>query len=430
MLTPPPKTTTTTTTILITRLKREEFRRTKHDTAFSKWRVLIGPTDWANHEAQLDGAERYRVSNLPELNGPGVYEIGVALCSSISGRNVEAERVVVVYLGQADNVRSRLQEYGRCGSHLVYSGGGGIDLFRQVFDRGLAVVYRWARMKSKSEAERTELQLLERFDYAWNKLGNGSRRPDDILKKIDMISSKPFNTPTIWKMLQALRDQKVGIPIKVEKRSLDDKPSHYTYDGANFGLLGRVFKLSRSRPCAVSPDPGKIAKDFNQTAICGVTSSDGKICIKSPVEGRKRCTEHKGMKLTRKAMTKDLRVNDSDRENCSANVTNSIICGVTQHDGSHCERPPLPGRKRCTEHKGMRVNQAMSKVSNPKSLITVSLPNSGLVDICGVHLDDGNYCARMPVKGRKRCEEHKGMRVDVYVSKLSSRKKWFDAELA
>ncbi|KAK9705369.1 hypothetical protein RND81_07G051600 [Saponaria officinalis] len=422
MLTATQNLTTTTTTTTITRLKREEFRRTKHDTAFSKWRVLIGPSDWADYEAQKEGAERYRVANLPDLNGPGVYEIGVAVYATSLGRNVEkleTERVVVVYLGQADNVRCRLQHYGRCGSHLVY----GVDLFQQVFDRGFPIVYRWALMKSKSEAERTEVQLLEKFDYAWNKLGNGSRRPDDVLKKIDMISSKTHNVPKICKMLQALRDQKVGIPIKAEKLSLDNKPNHDTYDGENLGLLGRVFKFSRSRPCSVSPDPGTIVKDdLNQTVICGVTASDGSICNKPPVEGRKRCTEHRGMKLTCKSLKKESTINDSDREN--------IICGVTQHDGSHCELPPLPGRKRCTKHKGMRVNQAMSEVSNPISLITVSLSNPVIVDICGVHLDDGNCCTRKPVKGRKRCDEHKGMRVDVYVSKLSSRDKWFNAKLA
>ncbi|KAK9665920.1 hypothetical protein RND81_14G145900 [Saponaria officinalis] len=127
------------------------------------------------------------------------------------------------------------------------------------------------------------------------------------------------------------------------------------------------------------------------------------------------------MKLTCKSMKSESKNNDSDREN--------LICCVTQHDGSHCERPPLPDRKRCMKHKGMRVNQAVSEVSNPKSLITVSLFNPVIVDICKVHLDDGNCCIRKPVKGRKRCEEHKGMRVDVYVSKLSSRDKWFNAKL-
>ncbi|KAH9607988.1 hypothetical protein KSS87_016737 [Heliosperma pusillum] len=426
-----PKTTTTTTTIAatITRLKREEFRRTKHDTAFSKWRILIGPSDWENYQAQKDGAERYRISNLPELAGPGLYEIGAAVCNTGSGRDIEkldSERIVVVYLGQADNVRSRLQHYGRTGSHLVF----GVDLFHQVFSRGFPIVYRWALMKSKSEAERTEADLLEKFDYAWNKLGNGSRRPDDILNKIDMISSKTHHIPKIWKLLQTLNDQKVGIPIKAEKLSLDNKPDHDTriYD-EKLGLFDRVFKFSRSRPRSVVPDPETIVQDFNETVICGVTSSNGKVCIKPPVEGRKRCAEHKGMKLTCKPVIKDLGTNNLEQENSPSNVINNVICGVKLHEGSHCERPPLPGRKRCMEHKGMRVNQAVFKDSTPKSLITVSLSNSGLVDCCGVLSGDGKCCTRMPVKGRKRCEEHKGMRVDACESKLSVRNKWFNANL-
>lgn len=135
----------TTITSYPSRLKRENFQRTKHDKSFSKWKILIGPSDWEDYKASKEGAERYRVANLPSVCGPGLYEIGVAVCATGSGRDVDklgsgSESIVVVYLGQADNVKSRLQHYGRSGSHLV----NGFGLFKDVFSRGFPIVYRWA----------------------------------------------------------------------------------------------------------------------------------------------------------------------------------------------------------------------------------------------------------------------------------------------
>ena len=109
--------------------------------------VLIGPWDWENHSAGKEGAERYRVANLPVVSGPGLYEIGVAVWRTDSGRDVaklEPDRIVVVYLGQAENVRSRLQHYGRSGSHLVHCHDQRTALFNDIFSRGYPIVYRWA----------------------------------------------------------------------------------------------------------------------------------------------------------------------------------------------------------------------------------------------------------------------------------------------
>lgn len=63
----------------------------------------------------------------------------------------------MVYLGQADSVRARLQQYGRSGSHLDTTSSpassdrdaanalaAGPGLFREVFSRGYSVVFRCA----------------------------------------------------------------------------------------------------------------------------------------------------------------------------------------------------------------------------------------------------------------------------------------------
>jgi hypothetical protein len=62
-----------------------------------------------------------------------------------------------VYLGQADNVRARLQQYGRTGSHLdtgnqlaavgkaeINAVAAGPGLFREVFSKGYSLMFRCA----------------------------------------------------------------------------------------------------------------------------------------------------------------------------------------------------------------------------------------------------------------------------------------------
>ena len=58
-----------------------------------------------------EGAERYKVHNLPKNSGAGVYELGIAVSKMGLGHEImklDSERIIVVYLGQANNVRTRL----------------------------------------------------------------------------------------------------------------------------------------------------------------------------------------------------------------------------------------------------------------------------------------------------------------------------------
>lgn len=120
--------------------------------------ILVASSDWEDYSLGKEGAERYRIHNLPKVSGPGLYELGITVSSSGLGREIaklDADCIVVVYLGEADNVRTRLQHYGRSGSHL---GNGylsvedckvvplekGPSLFQEMFSRGYSIVYRWA----------------------------------------------------------------------------------------------------------------------------------------------------------------------------------------------------------------------------------------------------------------------------------------------
>ncbi|KAL0338973.1 UNVERIFIED_CONTAM: protein EFFECTOR OF TRANSCRIPTION 2 [Sesamum angustifolium] len=146
-----------------TRLKREDFRRTKHDSAFSQWKVQKHKQIMGVVNGKLDGCFRWSRSKISNW--------------------------------------TRLQQYGRDGAHLEngclndklrnfqgVSSNKEPGLFIDVFSRGLPIVYRCAPMKSKNDAVITEKQLLDKFDYAWNKGSNGARRHDDICRKLDSLA--------------------------------------------------------------------------------------------------------------------------------------------------------------------------------------------------------------------------------------------------
>lgn len=94
--------------------------------------------------------------NLPKCSGSGVYELGVAVSRTGVGRDIgklHPDRIVVAYLGQADNVRTRLQQYGRTGAHLgnsYYSNDSKSvplqrrpGLFEEILSKGYPIVFRW-----------------------------------------------------------------------------------------------------------------------------------------------------------------------------------------------------------------------------------------------------------------------------------------------
>ncbi|KAH6806556.1 hypothetical protein C2S51_031387 [Perilla frutescens var. frutescens] len=176
---------TTSSTPTIARLNREDMITCiNYDSAFSQWKIIIGDSDWKDHSSGKEGAERYRTQNLPNYTSPGLYELGIAT-SAVGGakepRKLNSSSVIPVYLGQADNVRARVQNYGRGGAHLESESH---SLFSGIFSIGFPIAYRWAPTRSKEEAERREKELLLMYDYAWNKRNNGDRRDEEIQRRL------------------------------------------------------------------------------------------------------------------------------------------------------------------------------------------------------------------------------------------------------
>ncbi|KAL0905250.1 hypothetical protein M5K25_027441 [Dendrobium thyrsiflorum] len=434
------------------RLKREDCKHTKHDFLFSKWEILIGPNDWEGHASGKEGVERYRIHNLPTASScPGLYELGVASIPTNEGhrlRKHDWENVIVVYLGQADSVRTRLQEYGRSGSHLDHgklitscknyessSPQEGHGLFKDIFSKGYSIMFRWAPIKSKMEAEKTEIEMLRVFDYAWNRKGNGLCRHADIGARLIHDSTNPVQSPMrrLMQWKQEAFSKRVGINID-EKSPLFEELAPLR--GLKGYLLPRIVKFSSSQLQFLPQD----VNSLNGQIICGVAIGRGSICINQPIPGRKRCAEHKGKKITgsgsassRMTSSNEILLEDGTKgcdlnqrvtlpllgEICSPFLQHQSplaqekfhhdkeetgVCGVAYGDGCVCKRKPVLGRKRCERHKGMRVLAARS--SDDKIFNSQQLNN-----ICGVINGNGHACTRLPVPGRKRCEEHKGRRL-------------------
>lgn len=233
-------------------------------------------------------------------------------------------------------------------------------------------------------------------------------------------------------------------------------------------LLPSILRLSRSRPQPVSDRHDDIVDGSDSTSVCGVLLEDGTTCTTTPIKGRKRCTEHKGKRLSRDSPEKRIPCEVPTRRECEET---DDICGVILPDMVRCRRTPVSRRKRCEDHKGMRVNAfffllnpterdkavkeekskqktctGMNQEDSGLNLVCEATTKNGLpctrsapkgskrcwqhkdktVDhgssenvqsatisqvICGFKLYDGSVCEKAPVKGRKRCEEHKGMRI-------------------
>ncbi|KAB2072035.1 hypothetical protein ES319_A08G264500v1 [Gossypium barbadense] len=353
---------------VVTRFNREDHKRTKHDSQFSKWKVLIGPHDWEDHSVGKEGVARYRVENLPKTASSGLYELAINKPSSRDHNGkLDSDKVLVVYLGEADNVRSRLQQYGRTGAHLGRNDSGNNKVcgcFEDIFARGYSIVYRWAPMKNKADARRTEAQLLGTFDYAWNKGSNGIRRHDDILQKLDKHASNIMKLANFSKKHLPFLQKQVGIKIKAGKLVSDNNEFGKYKNGENRNFLLQVFNFSRSRPRLVSNHGGS---DENETFSCGVVLDDGSICKRPPVEGRKRCAEHKGKK-TRGSSTRSSTKSQPHKEDYPEIEHCSPICGVAMDDGSLCRRQPVSGRKRCDLHKGRRIYSSDSEITRYQTM--------------------------------------------------------------
>ncbi|EAZ04515.1 hypothetical protein OsI_26666 [Oryza sativa Indica Group] len=455
------------------RLKREDYPRTKHDSLFSPWKVLVGPSDWEDHAAGKEGIQRYRVLNLPE-NFPGLYELGVARASD---EGIRAARrwngsggggVVVVYLGQADSVRARLQQYGRTGSHLdagnpppsageaeTNTRATGNGLFREVFVRGYSLVFRCALMGNKQEAEKTEARLLRVFDYAWNKLQNGGLRREEILIKLEQgaVNNRSSLLSRVRHFKQEVFREKAG--IKISRNGSVDVSS-----GIMKNMLPRIRTFVGFRPQLVNSGDnvdkeigirwkntsegnsyGKQARrssegykvkrvnvikrrtmpEQDSNDVCGVMLEDGSSCLDHPVQGRKRCELHKGRRLGR------ITVNPKGSScSYSCQVEIPVVESISPLTENESESDQA---QQTSELLSKFLPETVKKSSRPwysfeaKEIKTGEAPiedgkqeTSEVIDICEAKKSDNSACTNKVISGSKKCQLHNGCKAEEFVS--------------
>ena len=196
-------------------------------------------------------------------------------------------------------------------------------------------------MDNKQEAEKTEALLLRVFDYAWYKLQNGACRREEILLKLEWgaASHRSSLLSRVRHMKQDIFGVKVGIKIK-------GSGSVNTSPGIMKSMLPRVRTFVGFRPQLVnSDDSGGEAIDIPSKKISGIPCGNR--------QARRRRSE--GHKVKKIDVTK--------RRTVPIQESNSF-CGVVLEDGSSCLEHPVEGRKRCSLHKGRRVK------GSPKSSST------------------------------------------------------------
>ncbi|KAH7677051.1 hypothetical protein IHE45_07G056400 [Dioscorea alata] len=397
------------------RSKREECKSIEHDSYFSKWQVLIGPKDWEDYALGKDGVGRYRIHNLPQcFSCSGLYELAISKIPTEGHKSREPplDTIVVVYLGHSDNVRARLQSYGRAGSHLERGNLSvcvnnykdlclvkGPGLFKEAFSKGYSILFRWAPMTDKEEAKKIESKLLDTFDYPWNTRANGTSRRDDVLKISSTITGQPIpkvlNNLQEWKQLTF--NKKVGIMIgesvPPDKLGSSNYLQHY--------LIPLVRKGS-----TIQPRPNEGGEVLNSGYdICGVTDADGSICRRKPVLRNKRCLLHKGKWII-------LNGHITSKEASSSKDSSSLV-HLPIEDTSRFMELPCNGTQQCEKVREISPTENPNTMDESKD---VEHDHSEENHICGVLLSDGNVCRSKPLQGRKRCEDHKGMRVTGIVS--------------
>jgi hypothetical protein len=196
-------------------------------------------------------------------------------------------------------------------------------------------------MDNKQEAEKTEAQLLRVFDYAWNKLQNGACRREEILLKLEQVATG--HRSSLLSRVRHLRQDIFGVKAGIK---IKGSGSVNTPPGIMKSMLPRVRTFVGFRPQPVnSEDNGGEAIDIPWKKISGIPCGNRQA-------HRRRSGGHRIKKID-VAKRRTVPIQDSNS-----------FCGVVLEDGSSCLEHPVEGRKRCSLHKGRRVKGSPKSSSN------------------------------------------------------------------
>lgn len=350
----------------------------------------------------------------------------------------------------------------------------GPRLFSEVFALGCSIAFRWAATDSKAEAERSEADLLEIFDYAWKRGGNFRQRSPDILAKIVMGGASGSNDSSYgcfgasstrtWFFFHRAR---VGAPISARKPGVKEGNYRSSSSRPDRSRVGNFLPLFRASPQCKTSRNNEFTKLNIPLDRCSTLLDNGFPCNALPVKGGKRCHLHKDQrkqsqgKSGRVAHTNQLSP-AHDRSHLPDGADSPILPGPEPRSSSSCFpyllSPALPAPNRASPEPKRHSNLSftswlrtseirmarsrewdaptaavMSGSPEGATLKRSSARYSGILattleeaqpespfgtppmspsrrQICGLRLDDGTVCPDPPRPERKRCEAHKGRR--------------------
>ncbi|CAE6121062.1 unnamed protein product [Arabidopsis arenosa] len=208
----------------------------------------------------------------------------------------------------------------------------------------------------------------------------------------------------------------LGQPESIRSRLRREREVSSDAAEKEINSLPSILRLSPSRPQPVSERHDDIVDESDSASVCGVLLEDGTTCTTIPIKGRKRCAEHKGKKLSRVSPENHIPCEvPTARESKETEDT----CGVILPDMVRCRRKPVSRRKRCEDHKGMRVNafffllnptERDKAVKEDKSKSKRHEPRgfkSGFFFFCEATTKNGLPCTRSAPEGSRRCWQHK-----------------------
>jgi len=115
--------------------------------------------EWSNWK-KIAIKKGFYAENLPIHAGPAIYQLGV--------RSPNGGAVSIKYLGRADNLRARITQYARDGSHLWD------EVINPSLNQGKTLYYRYYKVKTPEQVRVLEKKHLLAKTYDWN-IQNNSR---------------------------------------------------------------------------------------------------------------------------------------------------------------------------------------------------------------------------------------------------------------
>lgn len=216
--------------------------------------------------------------------------------------------------------------------------------------------------ESKEAAKKVEDDLLAVFDYAWNRGQNGYRRPHDVYSKlhhqddgeVSCFGALSFLAYLKW-VLSGRHRRGVVVAVRNPNRVLKQP------DLINASVLKVADALQ------VDETWKKRKEDKKDRGV-----GDG-----TPPQRQQRHRDdddelRSGANNKREEARWQECDDGDDKERVRIKVQeakkppSSPSCGYVLEDGSECVTPPPKGRRRCEEHKGMRIKAVASAAAAPR----------------------------------------------------------------